>query len=36
MFETRRDIGKTVYLTREGAEKVIEEAEKALKEMEGK
>ena len=34
MFETRRDIGKTVFLTRKEAEKVIEEAEKALKEME--
>lgn len=36
MFETRRDIGKTVFLTRKEAEKVIEEAEKALKGMEGK
>ena len=35
MFKTRRDIGKTVFLTRKEAEKVIEEAEKALKEMEG-
>ncbi len=33
MFETRRDIGKTVFLTRKEAEKVIEEAEKALKEI---
>lgn len=36
MFEARRDIGKTVFLTRKEAEKVIEEAEKVLKEMEGK
>ena len=33
MFETRRDIGKTVFLTCKEAEKVIEEAEKALKEI---